>query len=285
MLPGAHPQPRRGPRARLHRPDRHPVPEHPVRRRRLPRRDAGDGDRVGDGPAPVGADPAVRRLPGLGPEPAGTADRRPWNFWIVVVVATIGNTLGLARGVRHRGVRRPAVPRALRASTCSSVRTRSSSPTRSSHGTARRPSSSAACCRSSGRSSASRPAWRACRSGGSSSTRRPARSCGRCCSSTPARSLGANWVQIREALQPFDLAIAIAVEIGTGRPVHLVAPRHARSPGPRPEREQPSLDRLGATPSAIRQQTLSEGLAPALRLLPIPGLHPLVASCQPSTPR
>ena len=51
--------------------------------------------RIGDDPAALGADPAVRRLPGLGPD--ARSSRSPdgaWNFWIVVVVATIGNTLG-----------------------------------------------------------------------------------------------------------------------------------------------------------------------------------------------
>ena len=47
----AHPDQSRGPRARLHRQRRHPVPEQPVRRRRLSRRPARDGDRIGDDPA------------------------------------------------------------------------------------------------------------------------------------------------------------------------------------------------------------------------------------------
>ena len=33
-------------------------------------------------------------LPRVRPDAARAADRRPWNFWIVVIVATIGNTLG-----------------------------------------------------------------------------------------------------------------------------------------------------------------------------------------------
>ena len=46
-------------------------------------------------PLPVGADPALRRLPrrrtrrSIEPLTNG-----PWSFWIVVIVATIGNTIG-----------------------------------------------------------------------------------------------------------------------------------------------------------------------------------------------
>ena len=58
----------------LHRHDRHPVPQLPVRGRRLPRRDGRHGDRIGDGPAAVRADPPVRRVPGLRPEPDRAAD-------------------------------------------------------------------------------------------------------------------------------------------------------------------------------------------------------------------
>ena len=61
--------PRRTPRAsrdRLHRRDRPALPAVAVRRRRLRRRDAGDGHRVRDDPAPVGADPAAGRVHGLG---------------------------------------------------------------------------------------------------------------------------------------------------------------------------------------------------------------------------
>ena len=45
-------------------------------------------------PLPVGADPAVRRLPRLRPTAIEPLTGQPWNFWIVVLVATIGNTLG-----------------------------------------------------------------------------------------------------------------------------------------------------------------------------------------------
>ena len=40
----------------------------------------------------------------------------PWNFWIVVVFATVGNTIG-SLIVCHRRVRRAPFPRALRGST------------------------------------------------------------------------------------------------------------------------------------------------------------------------
>ena len=98
--------------ARLHRRDRHPVPEQPVRQRRLHRRDAGHGDRVDDDPAAV-----ELILPYAGflvsdPTKIEPLTGQPWNFWLVAIFATIGNTLG-SRGVRHRRVRRPAVPRAL----------------------------------------------------------------------------------------------------------------------------------------------------------------------------
>ena len=75
--------------------------------------------------------------------------------------------------------------------------------------------SSAACCRSSGRSSASRPAWPGCRCGQfivySDGRRLPV-------VDRPGLrrhgQLGANWVDIRHALQPFDLLIAVLVVIG-----------------------------------------------------------------------
>ena len=113
MLPGAHPD-IRGPRARVHRQDRHPVPQQPVRRGRLPRRDARDDDRVGDDPAPVGADPAVRRLPRLGPEPARAADRPAVELLDRRDRRDDRQHARVADRLRHRGVRRPAVPRALR---------------------------------------------------------------------------------------------------------------------------------------------------------------------------
>ena len=150
----------------------------------------------------------------------------PWNFWIVVIVATIGNTLGSLDRLRHRRLRRPAVPRALREVPADPARTRSSSPTGSSSSTATRRSSSAGCCRSSARSSASRPASRGCRS------------CHFIVYSTAGAFLwsallvyagtilGDNWVDIRHAapaVRPRDR--------GRGRRaggrVHLVAARDA----------------------------------------------------------
>ena len=106
--------PSRGPRARLHRQDRHPVPEQPVRRRRLRRRDARDGDRIGDDPAALGADPAVRRLPGVGPEPDRAADRPALELLDRGHRGDHREHARLAHRLRHRRVRRPAVPRALR---------------------------------------------------------------------------------------------------------------------------------------------------------------------------
>ena len=151
--------------ARLHRPDRHPVPELALRAARLPRRDGGDGDRVGHDPAAVGADPALRRLPGVGPDPdrAASPTRRgtsgSWSSWRPSATPSARSS-ATTSAPRAAGRSSSAT-----ASTCSSGRTRSSSPTTSSSATARRRPSSAGCCRSCGRSSASRPASRGCRSG------------------------------------------------------------------------------------------------------------------------
>ena len=124
-----------------------------------------DGDRVGDDPAALGADPAVRRLPRLRPDARSSrSPARPWNFWIVVIVGDDRQHARVARRLRHRGVRRPAVPRALRQVPADpAARDRAGRPVLRSS-TARRRCSSAGCCRSSGRSSASRPAWPGCRS-------------------------------------------------------------------------------------------------------------------------
>ena len=48
--------------------------------------------------------------------------------------------------------------------------------------------------------------------------------------------LGENWVDIREALRPFDLLIAVLIVVGR-RPVRLVPPRAAGSP---PQRQPPA---------------------------------------------
>ena len=125
---------------------------------------AGDGHRIGDGPAALRADPAVRRLPRVRPEPDRAADRaalelldrgRSWR-----PSATRSGRSSPTRSGRTGAGRSSSAT----ASTCSSDRTRSSWPTRSSPGTAPRPCSSAGCCRSCGPSSASRPASPGCRS-------------------------------------------------------------------------------------------------------------------------
>ena len=154
----------RGPRARLHRRDRHPVPEQPVRRRRLPRRHGRDGDRVGDDPAAVRADPAVRRVPRVRPEPDRAAHRPAVELLDRGDLRDDRQHAGLAHRLRDRRVRRPAVPRALRQVPADPAARDRGSPTVLRRSTAPRRSSSAACCRSSGRSSASRPASPGCRS-------------------------------------------------------------------------------------------------------------------------
>ena len=135
----------------------------------------------------------------------------PWNFWLVVIVATLGNTSGslIAYGIGAWGGRpflerygkyiliRPheielaerffdkcGAATAFFSRLLPIVRTFISFPA----GVARMP---------------------ICAS--SSSTRRPARSSGRSCSCTRATVLGASWADIRHALQPFDMAIAVAV--------------------------------------------------------------------------
>ena len=53
------------------------------------------------------------------PTPARAAHRRsPWNFWIVVIVATIGNTLGLAHRLRASARRAAGRSSSATASTC-----------------------------------------------------------------------------------------------------------------------------------------------------------------------
>ena len=93
--------------------------------------------------------------------------------------------------------------------------------------TARRRRSSAACCRSSGRSSASRPGVARMPLG----TFIVYSTAGAFLWSTllvfAGVQLGANWVDIRHALQPFDLLIAVAVVAGVVA-LRLVAARDAR---------------------------------------------------------
>ena len=103
-----------GRHARVHRQDRHPVPDVAVRCRRVRGRVPGDGDRVGDDPAAVRADPAVRRLPRVRPDGVEPITGARGTSGSSVIVATIGNTVGLADRLRDRRVGRPAVPRALR---------------------------------------------------------------------------------------------------------------------------------------------------------------------------
>ena len=136
---------------------------------------------------------------------------QPWNFWIVVDRGDDREHARVADRVRDRRVRRPAVPRALRQVPADPAARDRAGRLRSSPGTAPRPCSSAGCCRSSGRSSASRPASPGCRSRRSSSSRRPARSSGRACWSTRARSWARTGRTSATALQPFDLAIAVVV--------------------------------------------------------------------------
>ena len=83
---------------------------------------------------------------------------RPWNFWIVVIVATIGNTLGslVAYAIGAYGGR-PFLERYGRYLLIRPHEIELGGPVLRS-ATARRRCSSAGCCRSSGRSSASRPA-------------------------------------------------------------------------------------------------------------------------------
>ncbi len=180
--------PPRGLRARVHRRHRHPVPEQPVRRRRLHRRDGRHGHRVGDDPAAVRADPPVRRISRIGPFPARAAHRPA----LELLAGGRSSRRSATRSDRSSRMpsARTAAARSSSAteSTCSSGRTRSRPPTGSSPGTVPRPSSSGGCCQSFERSSASRPAWPGCGSRRSSSIRRRVLSSGRRCSSTRARS-------------------------------------------------------------------------------------------------
>ena len=74
------------------------------------------------------------------------ADQRPWNYWIVVIVATIGNLIGSL--IHRRSVRGAAgLSSSAGAATCSSGRMRSASPSTSSSRTARPRPSTAGCCR------------------------------------------------------------------------------------------------------------------------------------------
>ena len=135
----------------------------------------------------------------------------PWGFWIVVDRGDDREHDRLTDRLRDRRLGRPAVPRALRQVPPDPAITRSSSRSGSSTSTAARPPSSAGSCRSSGRSSASRPASPGCRSAGSSPTRPPGAFLWSTLLVYAGTVLGENWVDIRHALQPFDLLIAVGV--------------------------------------------------------------------------
>ena len=81
--------------------------------------------------------------------------------------------------------------------------------------------------------------------GSSSSTRRPGAFLWSMLLVYAGTVLGANWVQIRHALQPFDLAIAVGV-VARGRALRLVAPRDA-GPAAAVRGERPSADRAWRT--------------------------------------
>ena len=195
-------------RARLRRPARHPVPDQPLRRGRLPRRGGGHDHRIGHGAPSQRADPAVRRVPGLRSEPDRAADP-----------SAVGVLAGRRRGhprqharlthrVRHRGLGRPPAARALRALPAHPDRgdrpgRRLLRPPRPVHGLRRPP-----------------PA------GGADVHQLPGRRHAHAARAVPrlfaagavlwsmvlvfaGQQLGVHWEDIRHALQPFDLLLAV----------------------------------------------------------------------------
>ena len=202
-------------------------------------RDGRHGDRVGDGAAALGADPPVRRVPRLRPDPDRAAHRQPWSFWIVVIVATIGNTLGsldrvcigayggrpfLERYGQYLLIRPHEIELADRffAALRSGDRVRRPAAADRPH-VHQLP----------GRRGADAARRR------SSCTRRPARSSGRSLLVYAGTVLGAHWVDIRHALQPFDLAdrgrgrgrwSSCSSGGGWGCPAGRAAPSHSARP-------------------------------------------------------
>ena len=100
-------------RAGIHRQDRHPVPQLALRSGRLPRRDGRDGHRIGHDPAAQRADPALRRVPGLGPQPARAHHGQALGLLDRGRRGDHRQHHRLARRVRHRRLGRAAVPGAM----------------------------------------------------------------------------------------------------------------------------------------------------------------------------
>ncbi len=130
-------------RARVQSTNRHPIPDRPVRRAGLRRRDGRHGDRVGHDPAP--SELILPFASFLVSDAGGgrAADRGALGLLVVVIwrpSATRSATLiGYAMGRGSAGRSWSAT-----GGTCSSASTRSSWPTISSRSTARRPPSSPA---------------------------------------------------------------------------------------------------------------------------------------------
>ena len=256
--------------ARLHRPDRHPVPDLAVRRGRLPRASllamAIESAMI---PLPSELILPFAGLPRLGPGEDRAADERSVELLDRGRRRDAREHARVAHRLRDRGVGRPAVPRAVRqVPPDPAARDRDRRAILRPLGRPDRVLQPPAA-RSCGRSSASPPAWRACRSGRSSPTRPRARSSGRRSSTWAGVQLGERWEDIRHALQPFDLLIVVVVVAGLASPA-------LASPGP----SRPRAPRLERSPARGRRPA-ARPVGPAGRSTPRPARRPRSARQAP----